>query len=227
MTFTAGLWKTISPIYRAILDHPFNQQLAQGTLPQEQFQFYLKQDALYLVDFAKALALISAKSPSVDLVVDFLHFAEGAIIAERGLHEYYFQVYNTQLDVKYAPGCFNYTNYLLATASLRSYEEAIAAVLPCFWIYREVGSHIYQNSLQSSPSHNSYQKWIDTYAGEEFGIVVDKAIAITDQVAAQTTPRIRDLMQTAFVNSTRLEWIFWDSAYHLEQWQPKINSPIN
>ncbi len=219
MTFTSALWTNITPIYQAILDHPFNQQLAQGSLSQEQFQFYLKQDALYLVDFAKALALISAKSASVDLVVDFLHFAEGAIIAERGLHEYYFQVYNIQLDVKYAPGCFTYTNYLLATASLRSYEEAIASVLPCFWIYREVGNYIYQHSIQNNP----YQKWIDTYSGKEFAIVVDKAIAITNQIAAQTTPQIKDAMEAAFINSSRLEWVFWDSAYHLEQWQPHIN----
>ncbi len=215
MNFTRQLWQDIEPIYQGILQHPFNQELAQGTLDQSRFQFYLKQDALYLVDFARALALIGARSGTAQAVVDFLHFAEGAIVAERSLHEYYFQVYGTQLDVDYAPGCFSYTNYLLATAALRSYEEAIAAVLPCFWIYREVGNYIHKTAATENP----YQKWIDTYAGEEFGAVVEQAIAITEQTAAQTTPVIQKLMQKSFIYSTRLEWLFWDSAYRQESWQ--------
>ncbi len=216
MSFTASLWQSIESIYQAILDHPFNQQLAQGTLEQERFQFYLKQDALYLVDFARALGLVGARCTGPDRIVDFQNFAIGAIVAERGLHESYFDLYGISLDVGYAPGCFTYTNYLLATAALRPIEEAIAALLPCFWIYREVGNHIYRNASPDNP----YQKWIDTYAGEEFATAVDQAIIITEDVAAVASEPIREQMRGAFVYSSRLEWMFWDSAYRLEAWQP-------
>ncbi|MCF2970072.1 thiaminase II [Synechococcus sp. Nb3U1] len=216
-SFTAHLWQAIQLIYQQILAHPFNQELAAGTLSRERFQFYLQQDALYLTDFARALGLIGARSERSEQVVSFLNFALGAIVAERSLHESYFRLYEIQPEITYAPTCFTYTRSLLATAALDPYEVAIAAVLPCFWIYREVGSEIYR----MAQPHNPYQQWIDTYAGEEFAQVVQQAIDITESVAEQTTAALRDKMMAAFVTASRLEWLFWDSAYRLESWQPE------
>jgi thiaminase/transcriptional activator TenA len=214
MRFTNTLWKNIQPIYQSILEHPFNQEFMQGTLTQETFQFYLKQDSLYLVDFARALALVGAKSTIPHRVVQFLEFAQGAIAAERGLHEAFFAEYDIEVDVPKAPGCFTYTNFLLATAALQPYEEAIAALLPCFWIYQEVGRYIGEHAIPDHP----YQKWIDMYSGEDFAKAVESAIAITDEVAAATTPAMRERMESAFTMSSRLEWVFWDSAYQYEEW---------
>jgi thiaminase/transcriptional activator TenA len=135
---------------------------------------------------------------------------------ERALHEEYFRRFDVVLDVDQAPGCFAYTNYLVATASHRSFEEAVAALLPCFWIYREVGMHIVGKSVPENP----YQLWIDTYAGEEFATAVQRAIDITEEVAAGTTDANRKRMTEAFVLSSRLEWMFWDSAYRMESWKP-------
>ncbi|MFS8900005.1 thiaminase II [Synechococcus sp. H60.2] len=215
-SFTTHLWQTIEPIYQQILDHPFNQELAAGSLSRQRFQFYLQQDALYLTDFARALALIGARSEGAERVVSFLNFALGAIVAERSLHESYFRLYDIQPETTYAPACFAYTRFLLASAALDPYEVAMAAVLPCFWIYREVGSAIYRTAKPNNP----YQQWIDTYAGEEFAQVVQQALAITDSLAAQTTAAMREKMTAAFVAASRLEWLFWDSAYRLETWQP-------
>ncbi|MFT0814290.1 thiaminase II [Synechococcus sp. OH20] len=216
MSFTTHLWQTIEPIYQQILDHPFNRELAAGSLSRQRFQFYLQQDALYLTDFARALALIGARSEGAERVVSFLNFALGAIVAERSLHESYFRLYDIQPETTYAPACFAYTRFLLAAAALDPYEVAMAAVLPCFWIYREVGSAIYRTAQPNNP----YQQWIDTYAGEEFAQVVQQALNLTDSLAAQTTAAMREKMTAAFVAASRLEWLFWDSAYRLETWQP-------
>ncbi|MEN9220911.1 MAG: thiaminase II [Thermostichus sp. BF3_bins_97] len=212
--FTTHLWQAIQPIYQHIIDHPFNQELAAGSLSRERFQFYLQQDALYLTDFARALALIGSRSEGSEQVVSFLNFALGAIVAERSLHESYFRLYEIQPETAYAPACFTYTRALLASAILDPYEVAIAAVLPCFWIYQKVGSAIYQNAQPNNP----YQQWIDTYAGEEFAQVVQQALDITNTVAQHTTETMRAKMTAAFVTASRLEWLFWDSAYRLESW---------
>ena len=216
MKFTSQLWQEIDPIYQATLDHPFNLELAKGTLDPKRFQFYLQQDSLYLIDFARALALVGTRCTEGDRVVAFLEFASGAIVAERELHEAYFVEYKIQPVTTKAPGCFTYTNFLLATAAVGRYEEAIAALLPCFWMYQEIGQKIAQSAVADNP----YQRWIDTYAGTEFAEVVEKAIALTDAVALETTDSVRQLMQTAFITSARLEWLFWDSAYRCESWQP-------
>ena len=119
--------------YRAIIEHPFNRELGQGTLPVEKFKFYIQQDALYLVDFSRALAIVGAKARLPGWILDFLEFAKDGLVVERALHEEYFLVLLVTPEVEQAPGCFTYTNYLVATASHRSFEEA-AALLPCFGI---------------------------------------------------------------------------------------------
>ncbi len=216
MTFANSLWKDIEGIFQAIIEHPFNRELAQGTLPREKFKFYIQQDALYLVDFSRALALVGTKASPPDRILDFLEFAKDGLVVERALHEEYFRRFDVGPVTEQAPGCFAYTNYLVATAAHRTFEEAVAALLPCFWIYREVGMNIVERSAPENP----YQLWIDTYAGEEFAATVKRAIEITEEVASGTTEQGRKRMREAFVVSSRLEWMFWDSAYRMESWKP-------
>jgi thiaminase/transcriptional activator TenA len=106
-------------------------------------------------------------------------------------------------------------SYLLATAYAEPYEVLLGALLPCFWIYAEVGRDI----LVRAPPGNPYQAWIDTYAGEEFHAAVGRVIAATDEAAAGASPALRERMHAAFRRATQLEWMFWDSAYRLEGWQ--------
>ena len=216
MSFSESAWKAIEPIYKSILKHPFNQELSEGTLSKEKFQFYIKQDSLYLVDFARALAVAASRANNPDDLVLLLDFSKGAIIAERGLHEFYFDFYGIKMDVEKSPGCFTYTNFLISKAIHCSYEESLAALLPCFWIYQEVGLHIHK----SAAAQNPYQKWIDMYSGEEFQDVVKSAIDLTDHVAKDANSQQLQKMEEAFITSTRLEWMFWDSAYQMENWQP-------
>lgn len=221
ITSTAsGWWQNIAPVYKAILDLPFNLELSAGTLSIDTFRFYVYQDSLYLADFARALAVTAARSTNSPRVLEFLRFAENAIVVERALHESYFEEFGVPDDLEQSPACAFYTNYLLATASLRSYEEAVAALLPCFWIYREVGNSIHEVAAQD----NRYRQWIDTYAGADFNEAVDRAITISDDVAATTTDSGRARMQQAFVTSSRLEWLFWDSAYRMEMWSPQFET---
>jgi thiaminase/transcriptional activator TenA len=216
MIFTESLWDKIAGIYEAIVDHPFNRELARGTLPVEKFKFYIQQDALYLVDFSRALAIVGSKARLPGRILEFLEFAKDGLVVERALQVEYSRRFDVTLDVEQAPGCFAYTNYLVATASHRSFEEAAAALLPCFWIYREVGMHVAGQSVPDNP----YQLWIDTYAGDEFAVAVKRAIEITEEVASGATDRTQQGMSEAFVLSSRLEWMFWDSAYRMEPWRP-------
>jgi thiaminase/transcriptional activator TenA len=215
MRFTDELWRSIEGIYSAIVRHPFNTELAAGTLAHEKFVFYIQQDALYLLDFGKSLAIMAGRSTTPRRLLQFTHYAEQAVAVERALHESYFRLFGIeQPRTTPSPACFAYTNYLLATVSARSYEEGAAALLPCFWIYREVGNHILQHAVAGNP----YQKWIDTYASPEFAELVEHAIALVDECAQQSSETGRHLMRQAFITSSQLEWWFWDSAYRMEEW---------
>lgn len=214
MSYSSELWNTADDVYQKILAHPFNQELMKGSLSADPFKFYINQDALYLQDFGRALAQLGARSHQADKLQQFSKFAEGTVIVERELHNHYFEKFGIQNSQVKSPTCTLYTSFLLNKAALDSYEVGMAALLPCFWIYREVGNHIYANANEDNP----YQAWIDTYAGEEFSQLVDQAISITDEVADAASPSVKEGMKDAFLYSTKLEWMFWDSAYQQEEW---------
>jgi len=222
MSFTDQLWEQITPIYDAILAHPFISELSEGRLPREKFLFYMKQDTLYLSDFCRALALTGVHSANNEQMHQFLEFATNVIRVERQLHEQFYERYNTEMDVQKSPACFSYTNFIRSTASTRDNAVAVAALLPCFWIYREVGMHIFEHSAPDNP----YQDWIDTYVGEEFRESVEKAIAITNKAASREDEKRKQEMKRAFVRASQMEWMFWDSAYRQEQWPQKPSDSL-
>jgi thiaminase (transcriptional activator TenA) len=217
MTFAQDAWQRIAPLYGAILDLPFNRELAAGTLSRERFTFYLLQDAHYLTYFARALAATAARAPDNDALIQFAGSAREAVVVERALHEGFFRQYGISAAAAAAepsPTCAHYAHYLLATAYNAPYEVSVAALLPCFWIYWEVGKHLHESAAADNP----YQAWIDTYADEAFAEGVNKVIVIGDRMAAAAGPTVRDQMVRAFVRASQLEWMFWDSAYRLERW---------
>jgi thiaminase/transcriptional activator TenA len=216
MKWSEKAWAAALPIYDDITAMPFIKELANGTLDVQKFKYYLQQDAHYLEYFARALAIISAKARDVNTMLDFIRFSEGAIVVERALHDSYFKHYAITERAPMSPSCHHYVHYLQSTIYMADSAVGMAAVLPCFWIYKRVGDYIL--SIQGR-NDNQYQNWIATYAGEEFGLLVNRAIAICDEAAANSTPEQQELMIEAFIVAGRLEYIFWDSAYRLEKWK--------
>ncbi|MCL7986469.1 thiaminase II [Sphingobacterium sp. lm-10] len=218
MSWSNKAWTSIEPIYEQIINMPFIQELQHGNLALEKFQFYMQQDARYLEQFGRVLAYIGSKTSDNEQAIDFFDFAKNALIVEKALHETYFTQFNvvdTHADSEVQPVCHHYIHFLKSTAAFAPLEVAVAAVLPCFWIYKVVGDHIYKNSQKD----NRYHAWIDTYSGEEFAEGVHKAIAYADNMANNTTAEIRDEMWEAFEKSSQLEYQFWDAAYQLTRWK--------
>ncbi|WP_347217350.1 thiaminase II [Chryseobacterium sp.] len=216
MKWSEQTWNAIEKHYQSILDMPFIKELSDGTLPQEKFRFYMAQDSLYLEHFGRTLSLIAAKITDLQDVLTFMRFAENAIVVENALHESYFKDFSLTDKGVLEPACHHYIHFLRSTAALESVEIAVAAVLPCFWIYREVGNYIYE--IQNTVN-NPYEKWISTYAGEEFSTAVDQAINICDKLAENSTEETRKRMTEAFIMASRMEFHFWEAAYELRRWK--------
>lgn len=218
MSLTGELWRSIEPIYAAILRHPFVTGLTDGRLPRESFRFYAVQDALYLREFARALSLAAARAPEDDWIVMFNEHAAGALKVERALHEGFFKEFGLSpaevAATPLAPTNLAYTSYLLAVAHAAPFHEAMAALLPCYWIYWEVGK-----ALERAGSPEPlYARWIGTYASEEFGDVVRAVLRATDAVGATVGAAGRAAMGRHFLTTSRYEWMFWDMGYRREAW---------
>ncbi len=215
MKWSNSAWEQAQRIYDQIITMPFISGMIDGTLDQDKFNFYIAQDARYLEDFGRALSLIAARAHRKKDVLEFIRFAEGAIVVESALHTVYLNGQEGAKEKEVSPACHHYNSFLISTAATAQVEVAMAAVLPCFWIYKEVGDYIFQHQ---NKENNPYQNWINTYSGEEFGVTVKKAIQICDEAAAACTADQREAMNHAFLTACKLEWMFWDSAWRLEQW---------
>lgn len=215
-SFSAELWRDIADIYQAILAHPFLAGLSDGSLPGDSFEFYVVQDALFLRKYAQALAAVASKAPDAAATEMFARHAAGIVSAEMALHQSLFAELGIDRaaadSADEAPTTLAYTSYLLATTGNGSYGEGVGALLPCYWIYWEVGKHLVD---RGSPNPR-YRQWIDTYAAEEFGGEAQEVIAVTDQLSLSGPER--DRVRRHFRATSQYEWMFWDMAYRREKW---------
>jgi len=219
-TFTETLWQAAEPIYEKILAHPFLRGLTDGTLPEAAFRHYVVQDSHYLRDYGRGLALLAAKAPVDDDFMMFTQHAAGTIVVERALHEDFFKAWKLDrasvLATPIAPACHHYTSFLMRVAHERPFHEALGAFLPCYWIYWEVGKKL----LAAGSPNPLYQKWIATYAGEEFAVMVRQVLDVVNRTCAHPllTDEQREAVVRNFVTGARLEWAFWDGAWQRETW---------
>ncbi len=217
-SFTTGLWHDIADIYSAIVAHPFITGLADGSLPGESFEYYLVQDALFLRKYAQALAAVASKAPDNATTEMFSRHAVGIVSAELALHNSLFAQFGIDPhaagQAQEAPTTTAYTSYLLATTFSGSYAEGVGTVLPCYWIYAEVGKHL----IERGSVNPRYQQWIDTYAAPEFGDEAGEVIAATDKLSAGSSGADLDRLRHHFQMTSRYEWMFFDMGYRREDW---------
>lgn len=212
------LWADAEGIYRNICAHPFVTGLTDGSLPRDRFRHYLVQDSHYLRGYARALVVCAARAPGQADLVMFAEHATAAIAAERQLHAELLGDLGLNpaaaAALPVAPVTHAYVSHLLAITHGGSYAEAVAAVLPCYWIYARVGEH-----LQSCGSVDRlFARWIEMYAGEEYRQIVEAVLDVVDRVGAAASQSEVERMRAHFHTSARYEWMFFDGAYQMEDW---------
>lgn len=205
-------WEAALPTYNAILEQPFIEELIAGTLDREKFNYYIRQDAVYIKNYSRVLASIASRSADTETIEAFIKYADMSVATEKAMHDVYLAECGREVET--SPTNLLYMSYLSAQ-SIEPVEVQAAAVLPCFWVYLAVGKYIAAQAVAPNP----YSQWIDTYSDPEFDYVTQQAIALCDKMAENASPEIRRRMTEAYITATKMEWLFWDSAYQLEKWK--------
>jgi thiaminase/transcriptional activator TenA len=210
------LWAEATGTYAAILQHPFLAGLTDGSLDPHAFAHYVVQDSYYLHDFARALTVVGSKAPTHASVAMFARHAAGTVEVELALHESLMPELGIRdIDaVPVAPTTRAYTSYLLAIAYGGTFAEGLGGVLPCYWIYAEVGAELVK---RGSPDPR-YQRWINTYADDEYQTVVAEVLALADEVGPTLSTADEASARAHFATTARYEWMFWDAAWRHEAW---------
>ncbi len=197
-------WDSIGDIRAAIDELPFITGMRDGTLDHDAFHWYLEQDALYLRDYSRALAHASALAPTAEEQAFWARSAHGAIAAELELHGSWLPP-QEMFAARPSTTTLNYVSHLLAPTARGSYDVLIAALLPCFWIYFDVGHRM----LPAAHDDHPYARWIRTYADPAFEEANAQAIQVVSRRAAAASPDVRSAMLTAFEQSAVHEWAFF------------------
>jgi thiaminase/transcriptional activator TenA len=211
---TVDQWRQAAwPIWEAIFSHPYIRGLADGSLPQAAFRYFIGQDFVYLQDFARVLTMAAARSPDREARATLLRHVEVAHQVETDLHRRVAP--DVGLDPTTlggtAPGPVTraYLDHLVRSAWERPFVAVMAAVLPCYWIYEEVGRRL----ALSRPDFPPYREWIATYAGEAYGASVAEALDIAERSAHEAGGEALAVARQAFWVSSRYEWLFWEQAW--------------
>lgn len=218
-SFCAELWQSTRDVYGSILAHPFLRGLVDGSLPEAAFRFYIVQDVMYLRQYGRSLALVASKAPHPEWAAFLCRCGLEALEVELGFHEEFLHHWGSDISKETAgaapcPNSLLYTSWVTANAHERAFYEGLAAVLPCFVVYLEVGKALKQ---LGSP-HPAYQAWIDKYGGPEFEGAVLKTVRMVNEVAAELGDAQRERMRALFRQGCRLEYMFWDGAWQQQQW---------
>lgn len=225
------LWDGAASMIGVTEKHEFLVSMVDGTLAEENFRYYVTQDALYLTDYAECFRILARNSGVSQSDSDrLMAFAKGAEEDEKELHRSFFKDWKiTGADkAKAMPNTLLYTSYLLQVCSTRSHAEGLAAMLPCMWIYWHVGKCMLKLREELDKAGNrkavpAYDAWIDLYASEEFEKEVKDYIGLVDQAIADADEETIAKMQEHFNMTCRLEHMFWDQANSLMDW-PELKS---
>ncbi len=216
MSWSKNAWGRNIDLIDSIKQLPFIIDLANGSLTIERFRYFILQDRIYIKAFSDTLNILQNRVPLAKDKAALNKFADEAIGAEKHIldslgdlfpHDY------IPVPSLLVPNRANkiYCAYERDIVENSSLQNALAVLLPCFWVYSYIGLYIY--SLQKSVTNNPYKAWIEGYGDKSFMEQVDIYKRICDSYACLATEQEREQMNECFTKAIELEINFWRIIY--------------
>ncbi|MDQ0217353.1 thiaminase II [Peribacillus cavernae] len=220
-SFTERVFQSAAPIWEKNHLHPFVQGIGNGTLPEDIFIFYMKQDYVYLIEYARLFAMGAAKANTLDTMAKFSQNLHETVHFEMELHRQYaaeFGISRKELELT-VPSPINlaYTGYMLNAAYSGTLTDLVACLLPCAWDYREIGLLLKAQNGDTILS-NRYEKWIHMYSSNEFISMSQWLIELMDNLTKGLPEGELSRLEKHFLTTSRLEFLFWESMYRQDSW---------
>ncbi len=216
--FTEKVRKKTIPYWEGSFSHPFIVELQKGSLDSDVFRYYLIQDRYYLEHFSK-LHILLAETAADKKIRDMLlsgakHLADGELMIRE---EFFSELRITDEEIAktpIAPTAYHYVSHMYRQLTDGTMNSALAGLLPCAWLYQEIGGHL---ATGGSP-HPLYDRWIETYAGEDSAQEVRRQCSLLNTLYEHSDAVEQHQMTEAFVISAKMEFLFWEMAYTLQTW---------
>ena len=212
-SWSKKVWKKSSRIYNSILKLDFLKELSEGTLSNDIFARYIAQDEIYLKNYYHQMNMLADMMESTEDKELFIAFAKSGMEGEKALHDMLIDRYGIETKVEPSKVTSDYNAHICEGIATGDLCIALAAVLPCMWIYNQVGLHILEHSKLDS---NPYKEWILEYGQEEFTTGVNKVLRMIDGWASKADKETREKMDYYYLKAALYEYAFWDYGYHAD-----------
>ena len=220
MAFTDELYRAARTIWDAQVDHPFVRGIGDGSLDPEVFERWVRQDYLYLIEFARVFAWAAAKSDRLESMAWHAAALHLTLDAEMALHREYaarFGITAEELEGETMwPTTRAYTDFLVRTSADGDLADLVAALLPCAWGYVHVAERL---AADNPPADQRYADWIEQYTSDEFREAAAWLRSEMDRLAEHAGAEKRARLTDIFLVSSRYEWRFWEMCWTGEEWE--------
>lgn len=217
MNTTSRLLAAVKDIWAQYQRHPFVLGIQNGDLDRDKFRYYILQDYLYLIDYAKCFAIGMAKAESPETMRLFARYIETLTGGEMDIHRGYMGRYGiTREEVNAAKAALDnlsYTSYMLRIAYEGGETEILTAILSCAYSYEVIAKNIVKNN-PASIGRPFYGEWVRGYASDEYARknteLIQTLDRLTEPCGEQQLRRLRDI----FTVCSRYELAFWEMAWN-------------
>lgn len=218
MLFTDSLKEKTKESWQKSLNHPFVQGIVTGELPLDTFKYYILQDIYYLKHYGKIHALAAAQADDFEVTAMLAEKAMTTAQAELTVHDEHAAALNiTEKDIKNfkpAPTAYAYTSHLYRTALSGSLAQTVSAMLPCYWLYADIG----KINKNAKPGVQIYKNWIKTYASDWFQTSTKEQIDLLNRLVEHASLEEKEKITEQFIYAKEYELMFWEMSFTHETW---------
>lgn len=220
MTVSNRLIDCAADIWAQYDAHPFVRGIGDGTLPEEKFRFYMVQDYLYLIEYAKVFSLGAAKAHDLQTMRAFADYAHRLLNGEMDIHRAYMKRLGICLadaeNTRAATANVSYTSYMLSVAHQDGPAEIAAAIFACAVSYERIARHL----VAANPActqHAFYGAWVSAYADEDYSRSNAALSQLIDRLTAAYSEAQIEHLQQLVRRCSIYEKQFWDMAWKMER----------
>ncbi|EOI0503827.1 thiaminase II [Campylobacter coli] len=208
-----------SQIWDKYLHHEFVKKLENGSLKEENFLFYLKQDYIYLIYYAKCYARLALNAKNAEELRFAMKFQNYIIEGEIELHKSILKlgIDADKLNVKdESLTNIAYTRYMLSVGESGDFLDMLVALSACAIGYGYIGAEIYKRLDKEKLQNHPYKEWILTYSSDEFQNEIKEFEDFLNSYTQKISQEKFENLSEIFYNVVRLESAFWEHALQMK-----------
>lgn len=216
--FVQSLWDAALPLYTSILSHPFMLGIRDGELASDRLAFYVTQDWHFLRAAARAFSSMVDNARNDEWILAFNRSSTDVLLLEHGLQKRMLEILGlTEEQIRQTPPAPTneaYSSWIQLLALQAPFQESLAALLPCFWLYNRLGSDLKRLGAR----HPLAADWAGFYAGRAYSQMMEELLELVEDVGQASSDEVRARMTARFLHACRYEFMYWQMNWSLEQW---------